>query len=81
MWSPDSRKICYTDNGRNIYILDLELNTIRKIDSDEIYFPGPFRDIYGDWSSDSKWILYTKLLKTNLGNISYSLISNNRFSY
>jgi tricorn protease len=69
MWSPDSRKICYTDNGRNIYILDLELNTIRKIDSDEIYFPGPFRDIFGDWSSDSKWILYTKLLKTNFRKV------------
>ncbi len=69
MWSPDSRKICYTDNGRNIYILDLELNTIRKIDSDEIYFPGPFRDICGDWSSDSKWILYTKLLKTNFSKV------------
>ena len=68
-WSPDSRKICYTDNGRNIYILDLELNTIRKIDFDEIYFPGPFRDIYGDWSSDSKWILYTKLLKTNFRKV------------
>ncbi len=69
MWSPDSKKICYTDNGRNIYLLDLDLNTIRKIDSDEIYFPGPFRDIFGDWSSDSRWILYTKLMKTNFKKI------------
>ena len=22
-WSPDSKKICYVDNGRNLYILDI----------------------------------------------------------
>ena len=64
-WSPDSKKISYVDNGRNLYILNIETNTIKKIDSDEIYFPGAFRKIFGDWSSDSKWILYTKLLSTN----------------
>lgn len=69
MWSPDSKKISYTDNGRNLYIIDIELNTIKKIDSDEIYAPGPFRDICGDWSSDSRWIIYTRLLKTNFKKI------------
>jgi tricorn protease len=64
-WSPDSKKICYSDNGRNLYIIDIELNMIRKIDSDELYFPGAFRKSFEDWSSDSKWIVYTKLLKTN----------------
>jgi tricorn protease len=64
-WSPDSKKISFVDNGRNLYILDIELNTIDKIDSDEVYFPGVFRNIFGDWSSDSKWIVYTKLLGTN----------------
>jgi tricorn protease len=64
-WSPDSKKICFTDNGRNLYILDIIANTIKKIDSDEIYSPGPFRNIFGDWSSDSKWIVYTKLMGTN----------------
>jgi len=68
-WSPDSKKISYVDNGRNLYILDIELNTIKKIDSDEVYFPGQFRDIFGDWSSDSKWIVYTKNLKTNFERI------------
>jgi tricorn protease len=64
-WSPDSRKIAYVDNGRNLYIIDIETSTIKIIDSDEIYFPGVFRKIFGDWSSDSKWILYTKLVRTN----------------
>ncbi len=64
-WSPDSKKICYVDNGRNLYILDIATGTIKKIDSDEIYAPGPFRNIFGDWSSDSKWIAYTKMKETN----------------
>ena len=68
-WSPDSRKISYTDNGRNLYVIDIESSTIRKIETDEVYAPGPFRKMFGDWSSDSKWILYTKLLKTNFREV------------
>ena len=64
-WSPDSKMITYVDNGRNLYVLDIPSNTIKKIDADEIYFPGAFRDIFSDWSPDSKWIVYTKLLETN----------------
>jgi tricorn protease len=64
-WSPDSKKITFTDNGRNLWLLDIATSLIRKIDSDEIYVPGPFRDIFSDWSSDSKWIAYTKILTTN----------------
>jgi tricorn protease len=65
VWAPDNRKIAYTDNGRNLYILDIESGIIKKVDTDEVYAPGVFRKIFGDWSSDSKWIVYTKLLKTN----------------
>jgi len=64
VWSPDNKKISYSDNGRNLYIIDIESGSIKKVDSDEVYAPGVFRKIFGDWSSDSKWIVYTKLLKT-----------------
>jgi tricorn protease len=64
-WSPDSRKICFTDNARNLYIIDLEKSAIKKVDSDDLYGPGPFRGLFNDWSSDSKWIAYTKLTETN----------------
>jgi tricorn protease len=63
-WSPDSKKICFTDNGRNLYLLDIQSGKINKIDSDELYFPGPFRGMFGDWSSDSRWIVYTKMMPT-----------------
>jgi len=64
-WSPDSKKIAYTDNGRNLYIIDIESGNINLIDSDELFQPGQFRQIFSDWSSDSKWLTYTKVLKTN----------------
>lgn len=63
-WSPDSKKISYVDNGRNLYIIDIETSVIKKIDTDDLYAPGAFRKMTGDWSSDSKWILYTKIIKT-----------------
>jgi tricorn protease len=68
-WSPDSKKICYADNGRNLYLLDLESGAIRKIDADEYYTPGPFRDIFSDWSSDSKWIAYTKITSSQFKKV------------
>ena len=63
-WSPDSKKITYTDNGRNLYVIDVSSGAITKIDADELYVPGPFRDMFGDWSSDSKWIAYTKVTES-----------------
>ncbi len=68
-WSPDSKKINFTDNGRNLYILDVSSGAISKIDADELYVPGPFRDMSGDWSSDSKWLAYTKITETQFKRI------------
>ena len=63
-WSPDSKRICFVDNGRNLYMLDIQSATITKIDTDDLNSPGAFRDMFGDWSSDSKWIVYTKMKDT-----------------
>ncbi len=63
-WSPDSKKISFTDNGRNLYLLDVPSATISKIDADELYSPDVYRNMFGDWSSDSKWIVYTKMTST-----------------
>ncbi|NOY37671.1 MAG: peptidase S41 [Chlorobi bacterium] len=68
-WSPDSKKICFVDNGRNLYMLDIATGMVRKIDADEMYVPGPFRDLFGDWSADAQWISYTKVIETNYKRI------------
>ncbi|GAB2826868.1 S41 family peptidase [Ferruginibacter profundus] len=68
-WAPDSKKINFTDNGRNFYVLDIASATIIKIDADELYTPGPFRYMNGSWSSDSKWIAYTKITETQFKRV------------
>ncbi len=68
-WSPDSKKIAYVDNGRNLYLLDVASGAIKKIDADEYYTPAPFRDIFNDWSFDSKWIAYTKVTSTQFKKV------------
>lgn len=65
-WSPDSKKIAFVDNGRVLYWIELASGTVHKIDSDEAYTPGVHREMMGDWSYDSRWIVYTKHLITNL---------------
>lgn len=68
-WSPNSQKITFVDNARNFYLLDVASGDIKKIDSDDLYVPGAFRFVHGDWSSDSKWIVYTKVLPTHFRKI------------
>lgn len=63
-WSPNSKYITFSDNGRNFYLLEVASGTIKKIDADEMYVPGPFRNIFGNWAADSRWIAYTKVNST-----------------
>lgn len=64
-WSPDSRKISYVDNGRNLYVIDTESGNIKRIAADDRYVPGAFRNLFGDWSHDSRWITYTVITETS----------------
>ncbi len=68
-WSPDSKKISFSDNGRNLYVLDTESGETTKIDADELYVPGAFRNLFGDWSFDSKWIVYNKVTESQFKQI------------
>lgn len=68
-WSPNSKYITFCDNGRNFYWMEIESGKIIKIDADELYVPGAFRNMFGDWSSDSRWIAYTKLLNTSFNQV------------
>ncbi|MDO8952837.1 MAG: PDZ domain-containing protein [Draconibacterium sp.] len=68
-WSPNSKFITFSDNGRNFYLLDAASGTIKKIDSDELYVPGPFRNLFGHWSADSRWIAYTKVTSTHFKQV------------
>ena len=68
-WSPDSKKISFTDNGRNLYVIDIASSVITKVDSDEVYAPGVFRNMFGNWSSDAKWMSYTKVTEAQFKRV------------
>jgi len=63
-FSPDSKKILFTDKRLNIWYLDVEKGTPVKVDTNT--YENPFPVLDPNWSPDSKWIVYTKQLKNRL---------------
>jgi len=79
-WSPDSKKLCFVDNGRNLYVADISKERISTITNDKLYYPGAFRDLFGSWSHDSKWISYTIVTETNFEQaFAYSIDQNKSY--
>ncbi len=63
-WSPDARKIAYTDKRLNLWYVDLDNPTPVKVDT-QTYFAFGLATI-PVWSPDSRWIAYTKLLDSHM---------------
>ena len=71
-WSPDSKKIAYTDKRLNVWYVDLEKKTPVRVDTDT--YAGPFNTLNPAWSPDSRWLTYTKQLRNHLRAVfAYSL--------
>ena len=61
MWSPDSKKILYTDRKNRIVEVDVAAKTKR------IVMQNPSGEFYGvSYSPDSQWLTYTKGAKNNM---------------
>ena len=67
IWSPDSKKIAFTDKRLNIWYVDLDKGTPVKVDTNT--YDNPFPVLDPSWSPDSRWITYTKQLKNRLGTV------------
>jgi tricorn protease len=63
-WSPDSKKVAFTDKRLNLWYVDIEKGTLVKVDTNT--FENPYRVTDPNWAPDSKWIAYTKQLKNHL---------------
>ena len=63
-WSPDSRKIAYSDKRMNLWVVDLDQPTPVKVDND--LYDTPFHYLDPAWSADSRWLAYTKQLRNYL---------------
>ncbi len=64
LWSPDSKKIVFTDKRLNLWYLEIDKGTPVKVDTNT--YENPFRVMDPNWSPDSKWLAYTKQLKNRL---------------
>jgi tricorn protease len=62
-WSPDSRKIAYSDQRLNYWYVDLDRGTPVRIDTD--LYAGPPHRRRLSWSSDGRWIAYAKQLPSH----------------
>jgi tricorn protease len=63
-WSPDGKKIAYTDKRMNLWLVDLAAKVPTKVDSDR--YDTPLGNLDPAWSSDSRWLAYTKQLRNYL---------------
>ncbi|MFN0179013.1 MAG: PDZ domain-containing protein [Gemmatimonadales bacterium] len=63
-WSPDSKKIVFTDTHLGLWVADVATGTVVKADNDQWMVPE--RSLNPVWSPDSKWLAYAKRLPTQL---------------
>ena len=64
VWSPDSKKIAYSDKRLNLWIVDLDHPVPVKVDTD--LYDTPAHEFDQEWSPDSRWLTYTKQLPNHL---------------
>ena len=57
-WSPNSKKLSYSDNSRTVYILDVASGSQTKVSTDPLYGPDPV--LNHAWSPDSRYLAYTR---------------------
>ncbi len=75
-WSPDSKKLSFTDNALALFVLDLGTQRQTKVSSEPLYGPDPV--LHHAWAPDSQWLAYTKNNATYTNRLFlYSLADGN----
>ncbi len=59
-WSPDSKKMLFTDVALKLWVVDVTTGGVKKYDGD--MFMVPARSMEPVWSPDSKWIAFARRL-------------------
>ena len=59
-WSPDSKKLAFIDQTMDINYFDLDANTTVKVDKALYQFHGGLSGFSFSWSSDSRWLTYSR---------------------
>ncbi len=61
-WSPDSKKLLYTDTNLKVWVLDIASGHTKTVGNDPWMVPS--RTLDPVWSPDSKWVAYASRLKS-----------------
>ena len=68
-WSADSKKIAFVDQTMHINVFDLTTKTNNAIDQDPSLFEGGLRGWRCSWSSDGRWMAYSKTMDNGNGAV------------
>ncbi len=68
-WSPDSKKVAFIDEKQTIQIYDFDSSRITEVDNGRTMLHGALQGFEVNWSSDSRWLAYSRSLETNNGAI------------
>jgi tricorn protease len=61
-WSPDSKKIVFSDTNLHVWVLDVATATAKVVGNDPWMVPQ--RTLNPVWSPDSKWVAYSSRLRS-----------------
>lgn len=61
-WSPDSKKLLYTDTNLKVWVLDVASGQAKVVGNDPWMVPS--RTLNPVWSPDSKWVAYSSRLRS-----------------
>jgi tricorn protease len=75
-WSPDSKKLSFSDNSRTLFILDVANGTQTKVASDPLY--GPVLVLHHAWSPDSRFLAYTTNTPTYFNRLSIYSVADGK---
>ena len=62
VWSPDSRKLLYTDTNLDVWVLDVTTGAAKTVGRDPWMVPQ--RTLAPSWSPDSRWVAFATRLDT-----------------
>ena len=79
-WSPDSKKLSFIDQLSQIKIFDIEKNTTIDVDREQWMGQGGLMGFSVSWSSDSRWMAYSKS-QTNNTAVIYLFDTQNNISH
>ncbi|MFQ5629956.1 MAG: PDZ domain-containing protein, partial [bacterium] len=78
-WSPDSKKLAFVDKEMDIQIYDRDSGKTTKVDKGLFMFHGGLSQFSVSWSSDSRWLAYSRGLNSGSTAIFLFDAKNNQY--